>query len=722
MDSLDVIRFGPYEIRPATRELFKHGIRVKLPPQAFEVLRVLVERQDKLVTRQEFHSVLWPADTFVDFNQGLNNAIKKIREVLNDSAETPRYVETLPRLGYRFVGQVEFQKQNGAHTPGNSNGSTTLAPAALETEDNGKAAAAPAALDSQVNRSPMWLLAIPLVIVFLTVGWLFRPHYPPPRIIDEVQLTSDGIPKWGIVATDGLRVYFTERLNGRMMIAAVPVSGGQTVPLRMPFEQTELLGISSDRTDLLVAETDNLFRDAPLWRVPILGGTPRRLGNVFAHDASWSRDGNKLVYMNGSVVYLAKADGSDPRVIAPARGDQFLLAWHPTFSPDDRRLRFEYYEMTNHVSKEWEINTDGTNLHRLFPVAPDSEMQAYGDWTPDGKYFIFSAWKDLESGLPWPASNLWAIRERSDIFHRINNSPENLTTGPIRYFFHTTSLDGKTIFGLSSLKHGEVMRYSAATKTLAPYRSNFSAEGVTSSRNGWMVYVKYPQGELWRSRWDGSEALQLAFRPLFAMSPSLSRDGKEIAFCGQKAGVNPQLYMVSSEGGQPRVIFDNVGVQGVSWSPDGDSLVFGGYDGKIRVLNLKTQAITILESKEPLWYPNWSPDGRYVAAFNNEGARLMLFSFKNGKWSEILSSDDDLESPQWSADAKWLYFSKLRGDTGVYRMRIGTHSPEKVLNIPDFRRSGAVEGWFSVTPEGDVVFLRDTGGGTEIYALSWNAP
>jgi len=115
--------FDSYEVRPATRELFRHGIRVKLPPQAFEVLRVLLERRGELVTRQEFHRVLWPADTFVDFDQGLNNAIKRIREVLNDSAESPCYVETLPRLGYRFIGTLDFVQTDSAD-PAAENGRT----------------------------------------------------------------------------------------------------------------------------------------------------------------------------------------------------------------------------------------------------------------------------------------------------------------------------------------------------------------------------------------------------------------------------------------------------------------------------------------------------------------------------------------------------------------------------------------------------------------------
>lgn len=102
----DVVNFDAYELRLPTRELLKHGVRIKFPPQAFRVLQMLVERPGHLITREEFHRVLWPADTFVDFDQGLNSAVKKIRDVLNDSAENPRYIETLPRLGYRFIGEV----------------------------------------------------------------------------------------------------------------------------------------------------------------------------------------------------------------------------------------------------------------------------------------------------------------------------------------------------------------------------------------------------------------------------------------------------------------------------------------------------------------------------------------------------------------------------------------------------------------------------------------
>ena len=100
-------RFGAFEVDPRSGELYKHGIRLKLQDQPFQILALLLEHPGDVVTREELRQKLWPADTFVDFDTGLNSAIKKLRDVLADSAEDPRYVETLPRRGYRFIAHVE---------------------------------------------------------------------------------------------------------------------------------------------------------------------------------------------------------------------------------------------------------------------------------------------------------------------------------------------------------------------------------------------------------------------------------------------------------------------------------------------------------------------------------------------------------------------------------------------------------------------------------------
>src|SRR6516162_1274964 len=104
--ALAVRRFGAFEINLQSRELRKNGIRMRLSGQPFQVLAVLIERAGEAVTREELQSKLWSADTFVDFDHGLNNAVARIREVLDDSSDTPRYVETIPRRGYRFIGTL----------------------------------------------------------------------------------------------------------------------------------------------------------------------------------------------------------------------------------------------------------------------------------------------------------------------------------------------------------------------------------------------------------------------------------------------------------------------------------------------------------------------------------------------------------------------------------------------------------------------------------------
>jgi TolB-like protein/DNA-binding winged helix-turn-helix (wHTH) protein/Flp pilus assembly protein TadD len=104
--SAEVIRFHVFEVDTVTGELRKHGLRIKLQEQPFQVLRLLLARPGELVTREELRKMLWPADTFVDFEHGLNKTINKLREALSDDKETPRYIETLPRRGYRFIAPV----------------------------------------------------------------------------------------------------------------------------------------------------------------------------------------------------------------------------------------------------------------------------------------------------------------------------------------------------------------------------------------------------------------------------------------------------------------------------------------------------------------------------------------------------------------------------------------------------------------------------------------
>jgi DNA-binding winged helix-turn-helix (wHTH) protein len=101
------VRFGVFELDPSAGEVRKQGVRIRLQDQPLQVLQILLEKPGQVVTREELQRRLWPSNTFVEFDKGIYNAIKRLRETLGDDAETPRYIETIPRRGYRFIGSVQ---------------------------------------------------------------------------------------------------------------------------------------------------------------------------------------------------------------------------------------------------------------------------------------------------------------------------------------------------------------------------------------------------------------------------------------------------------------------------------------------------------------------------------------------------------------------------------------------------------------------------------------
>src|SRR5580692_8188125 len=114
--SVRIVRFGAFEVDLKANEVRKHGMRLRLPEQPSQVLAILLEKPGDVIAREEFRNRLWQSDTFVDFDHGLNNAVMRLREVLGDSSDHPRFIETLPRRGYRFIAPVEL-KSSGAEHP-----------------------------------------------------------------------------------------------------------------------------------------------------------------------------------------------------------------------------------------------------------------------------------------------------------------------------------------------------------------------------------------------------------------------------------------------------------------------------------------------------------------------------------------------------------------------------------------------------------------------------
>jgi DNA-binding winged helix-turn-helix (wHTH) protein len=345
-------RFGVFELDPRAGELRKQGMKIKLQGQPVEILVMLLQRPGEIVTREELQKKLWPADTFVDFEPGLNSAMKRLRAALDDDAETPRFIETLPRKGYRFIAPL-----NGdGYGIGRERPSPGPTPAG--------------------RQRLLWPIAAGLAVILAVIlSLLLSRQLPLPKITATAQLTSDGREKDLRLATDGLRVYFSELVDGHWTAAAVSISGGQTIPIPTPFKDAVLMGLSPDLSDLLVGEGGPL-EEMPLWRVPILGGSPRRLGNITGHDASWSPDGTKIAFAKAGALYLAESDGTGPREIVHANSDPWVWVWTPNWSPDSSHIRFTFFHMAKRGAALWEIAKEGNDLHQVLPGWQNPAMQS----------------------------------------------------------------------------------------------------------------------------------------------------------------------------------------------------------------------------------------------------------------------------------------------------------------------------------------------------------
>ena len=327
---LRLLRFGNFEVDLRSGELRKAGAKLKLSGQPFQVLSILLERPGEVVTREELQSQLWP-DTFVDVDHNLNTAINKIREVLGDSAENPRFVETLPRRGYRFIAPVEG---NGVVTPlappptGHESGFRYWASrsAILVGGSNGSASRVP------VSR-PLWLAAAALIVVIAAL-LVWRSLPGQPTIEGALQLTDDGNPKLltSALLSDGYRIYFNELRAGSPVIAQVAVSGGETGQIVSRIPSPTLAALAMDSSSLLALGVSNFF--GSLWLLPLPAGEPRQLRNVVAQNASFTPDGH-LIFSKDTSLYIAEKDGSNPRKLR----DLPSHVNSPVVSPDGKRIR-----------------------------------------------------------------------------------------------------------------------------------------------------------------------------------------------------------------------------------------------------------------------------------------------------------------------------------------------------------------------------------------------
>ena len=541
---------------------------------------------------------------------------------------------------------------------------------------------------------------------------------PAPRVTAITQITHDGFRKTNLLA-DGSQLYVTEVPAADRVIARVTLPGSDRSVVESPLANLQALDLSPDHSKLLVSWKSKTSGENEFWTLPMPAGIPQRVGDLSGRDATWSADGKRLAFAKGSTLYLSTAEGSEAHSIYKAGGSIFAIR----FSPDGQRIRFTVSNAEANTVTLWEVGRDGSHPHALLRDWPLKTSACCGNWTADGRYYIFQVTQTIPNTSA-VVTSLWALSDST-------GAPVPLTQGPMSFGNAAAVQDGKNIWAIGVRPNVDVVKWEAHKKKFAPVIPGLSATDLDFSKDGkWVTYVAVPDGSLWKAKADGSKPLQLTSGAERSALPRWSPDGNQIAYVSLKPGESWKLYLIPSEGGTPEPVVQEAGSQiDANWSADGTKLMYGDFARdeaglSIRILDFKTHHIEKVAGSDGFFSPRWSPDGRHIAALSPDSTTLMIFDFETQKWSTWLKeSAGSVSYPVWSPDSKYLYFDDLvNGVEAIRRVKVGGNDAETVVQPGTMERyPGALGIWSGRAPDGSWMFVRDRST-QEVYQLSLELP
>lgn len=754
LEQTDWLVFGVFEVDLKAGELWRNGHKVRLTGQPFKVLVTLLGRPGEVISRDELQEEVWGANTTIDFERAIAGAINKVREALGDSAENPRFVQTLPKRGYRFVAPVMMshplsevaaqatQKDGMQVAP-----SSELIPADLTLTETPLAAPGSQPpgqghlkqffslqdgsiqdgriLDGSIQHRSIqrwkFVAAATTVLSLLLVCLTLRTNYLSgdsaelaPLRID--QLTHNGAISTGppnpenllTMATDGNRILTSVMQDGRARLSAISISTGEIQQLALPQELSSgsLADIAKDGSKLLLKSHPSSSSEQPFWIVPSSGGSALRVGGVLAHDAAWMPDGKSVLYASEDDLSIISLASGVSVPFAHLNGRAFWMRW----SPDSKLLRFTLIDPVRHTSGIWELSAEGGAPQRVHTPQEDKQAACCGTWLADGSAYI------LQSG-----EDLWQMKGSSRGAGLVQ-----LTNGPLRFSSPVAARTGSRIMFLG-LNSPLGMQYATDGKFVPVPSFLAQANRVDYSRDGLWVAWTDNNEKLWRARAsDGSEKVQLTPDYLEIFMARWSPDGSQLAIMARERGKVWRMYLVDAAGGKLEPLLDeDRNAADPGWSADGSSLVFGrepdlmGKESGLReilILNLATKQTEILPGSEGMFSPRWSPDGRWIAALSLDQKNLMLFDVVQRKWKELARTS--AADPNWSVDSKSIYVQAFLEDKQpILKISVADGSKRVVADLSGFRDRDTINFFFGgLTTSGQPLAEPRIGAG-DLYTL-----
>jgi Tol biopolymer transport system component/DNA-binding winged helix-turn-helix (wHTH) protein len=619
---LRLLRFGDFEADLRSGELRKAGVKLKFGGQPFQVLTILLQQPGEVVTREELRKRLWP-DTFVDVDHNLNTAINRIREVLGDSAESPRFVETLPRRGYRFIGQLE----------------PPVLPAAEPVPE-------PPPVPVERDRgwhSRRWLkiaegvFAIVVVALAAVVGHKWhRPQSPQEQAsLTVIPFTAfPGVAASPAFSSDGSRIAFA--WNGD------PSHGDKGFDLYVKALGSETLL--------------RLTQHPSEWISP-----------------TWSPDGTQIAFHRmdgaGTGIYVVPALGGPERKLRTTRTLMTNLFTPINWSPDGKWIAFTDSASEGEPARIYLLSLETLETTPI-PISPMCMGEGLPAFSHNGEYLAY-----------------WCLRGAYDsvLFSSPVRGGPPKTISSFRAFprgLTWSADDKKLVYSLQSLRSGlvgelgEVTVKNGSTKQLA-FAGNAILPAISSTGDKLAYSSLFTKLDIWRRDLlqPGSPAVELIPSSRAQWNAQYSPDGKRVAFASLRSGLMG-VWISSGDGTNLMQISNPNYVSGSpQWSPDGSRIAFDSHPGEhweIFVAGVaERKPRKLVTNITNVNRPHWSWDGKWIYFISSGFGRMGVYRCPAAGGDAVLvAKDSEAIDPHESLDGKTLYFASNHDNSTLKKVAL----------------------------------------------------
>lgn len=664
-----ILRFDVFEVDLEERELRRSGSRVKIQEQPFQILVMLLERPGSVVTREHLQKTLWPDGTFVDFEHGLNTAVKRLRDALGDSAEIPRFVETVARRGYRFIGSVELPAATPSARPRPWQRLTTTRKAVL----GGLAACA-------------------LALFFLYYSHLFGSKTGQPTVTPAV--TNVGEKYAPSLSPDGQHLAFAWNGGAGPHVSLYVKVVGTEEALRLTKQASIDFNPVWSPDGRYIAFCRILKGETGIYIIPALGGAERRVRRTlwqeqefnevfwYAGRLAWAPDGKLLAFSDrpspnepAFSLFLLSLDSLEVRrLTSPQRllGDS-----NPTFSPDGKTLAFS--RAAQGIHSIYTVAVSGGAEKRLLSGAMNKYSGGEGGlaWTADGRDIVFAS-----AGWLANAGWLWKISLSGGEPERLQYAQEGVAPSirgnRLVYVRQTANLNIWRRKLTSFLSAGPAERFISSTRMESG--PQFSPDGskiaFESTRSG--AY------EIWMCQSDGSGLTQLTHFNSVTGTPRWSPDGRQIVFDSRVDG-NANIFAIDVEGGSPRRLTSEPSRETVpSWSRDGHWIYFSSdRTGASEVWKMSSAGGAAVQVTHRGGFAAFeSTDGKFL--YYAKGLTIP------GLWRVPTSGGDEVEVigsleagywGYWAIADNGIYYVDTTAKPGIALFNTTTHRTTRVFDL-----------------------------------------